>query len=177
MDQEQPPLTLGTQQPAPARRTYWVTPMLLAGCYPGLFVGDLIDGGIRHFLNLQPEDELGQGGRPFPEYLDHRFIGLADMTRVPFPDMGVPTRQEMVRALDDIDAALASGRPTYVHCWGGQGRTGTLVGCWMVRHGLVPPTAAVATIERLRAGCADVHKPSPQTAEQHEMIRSWRPGQ
>ena len=26
--------------------------------------------------------------------------------------------------------------PVYVHCWGGIGRTGTVVGCWLVRHGM-----------------------------------------
>ena len=42
----------------------------------------------------------------------------------------------MTRILDDVDAALADGGAVYVHCWGGIGRTGTVVGCWLVRHGL-----------------------------------------
>ncbi|MBA3406233.1 MAG: dual specificity protein phosphatase family protein [Gemmatimonadaceae bacterium] len=28
-----------------------------------------------------------------------------------------------------------SGHSIYVHCWGGVGRTGTVVGCYIVRHG------------------------------------------
>lgn len=32
--------------------------------------------------------------------------------------------------------ALAAGQTVYVHCYGGIGRTGTVVGCWLVRHGL-----------------------------------------
>ena len=34
-----------------------------------------------------------------------------------------------------IDEAMSAGKAVYVHCWGGVGRTGTVVGCWLVRHG------------------------------------------
>ena len=38
--------------------------------------------------------------------------------------------------LGAIDVALAQGRTADVHCWGWIGRTGAVVGCWLVRHGL-----------------------------------------
>ena len=38
--------------------------------------------------------------------------------------------------LDAIDVALAQGRTVDVRCWGRIGRTGAVVGCWLVRHGL-----------------------------------------
>ena len=162
--------------PAPAPRTYWVSEHLLAGCYPGEFVGHLLDAGIRQFVNLQPEDERGLGGRPFPAYLDHMTRGLATMTRLPIPDMGVPSDGRMRAILDDIDASLAVGQPTYVHCWGGRGRTGTVVGCWLVRHGLAAPHDALGRLQQLRAGCANAHAPSPETDEQRSMVLSWKAG-
>ena len=81
----------------------------------------------------------------------------------------------MIRILDDIDEARGTGGGTaYVHCWGGVGRTGTVVGCWLVRHGL-DRGDAVATIAALRAGLPGA-RPSPETAAQVALIRSWRPG-
>jgi protein-tyrosine phosphatase len=52
--------------------------------------------------------------------------------RYAVPDLGIPPRPGMVKILDEIDALLAAGRRVYVHCWGG---TGTVVGCYLVRHG------------------------------------------
>jgi protein-tyrosine phosphatase len=51
--------------------------------------------------------------------------------------MEVPTEAEMIHILDTIDQALAEDRPVYVYCWGGHGRTGTVVGCYLRRHDLV----------------------------------------
>ena len=38
--------------------------------------------------------------------------------------------------LDEIDGAILNGKTVYVHCLGGIGRTGTVVGCYLVRHGI-----------------------------------------
>ena len=40
----------------------------------------------------------------------------------------------MLAVLDAIDIALCEGHGVYIHCWGGVGRTGTVVGCWLKRH-------------------------------------------
>jgi protein tyrosine phosphatase len=52
--------------------------------------------------------------------------------------------------LDFIDAELAAERPVYVHCFGGIGRTGTVVGCWMIRHGLASKGDVTRVLARLR---------------------------
>jgi protein-tyrosine phosphatase len=52
--------------------------------------------------------------------------------RTPIRDGGCPTIDELRAILDRIDAELARGEVVYVHCGGGHGRTGTVVGCWLV---------------------------------------------
>ena len=41
----------------------------------------------------------------------------------------------MAGLLDAIDTAMRDGKTVYLHCWGGVGRTGNVVGCSLVRHG------------------------------------------
>lgn len=45
-----------------------------------------------------------------------------------------------------IDEAMAADRPVYVHCWGGVGRTGTVIGCHIAQRGL----DGDAALQRLR---------------------------
>ena len=61
-----------------------------------------------------------------------------------------------------------------MHCWGGVGRTGTAVGCWLVRHGLDrgDPIARIAAL-RTRSAAA---RPSPETPGQVALVRGWRRG-
>jgi len=75
----------------------------------------------------------------------------------------------MVRILDAIDTALTGEQVVYVHCMGGIGRTGTVIGCYLVRHGQTG-AEALQTIARLRGGLAE----SPETEEQRRMVRTWR---
>ena len=88
---------------------------------------------------------------------------------MPIRDFSVPTPDDLVATLDAIDAELAAGGIVYVHCWAGCGRTGVVVGCWLVRHGL-EPRKALAQIAKARGlGC-------PQTLEQRLLVLGWEPG-
>ena len=95
-------------------------------------------------------------GMPFASY-EPLLEQLAGGTRhggnvYPTPDhviCGVPRSSEMTAILDDIDTSIADARPVYVHCWGGHGRTGTVIGCWLTRHGRLG-SDALAEITALR---------------------------
>lgn len=156
--------------------SYWVLPgRFAAGEYPGHWREDearcklagLLAAGVRVFFDLTEEGEYGLV--PYAPLLPPE----AAHRRFPVPDMDVPSLEAMRQLLDSLDAALAAGRCVYLHCWGGIGRTGTAVGCWLVRQGL-SPEEALARIAAWRRGTPDGHRPSPETPDQQAFVRSWR---
>jgi protein-tyrosine phosphatase len=84
----------------------------------------------------------------------------------------MPSRASMAAIQDAIDAAITAQRPAYVHCWGGRGRTGTVVGVYLLRCGLATPDNFVDVLARLRARAPGA---SPETDEQIAFVRSWQP--
>ena len=78
---------------------------------------------------LPPYDEIAQE--------EARALGLTvTHQRHTIGDFSVPDSPKFMAAtLDAIDSAISDGNTVYVHCWAGVGRTGTVVGCWLVRHG------------------------------------------
>lgn len=157
--------------------SYWVTEKLAAGAYPGARDADAARekiarfeaARIRHFVDLT---HLADGLEPYDAHLQ-----MARRLRHPIVDMDVPTGEEMMGILDAMDAALEERGRVYVHCWGGIGRTGTVIGCWLVRHGDAPEKA-IAKIRRWREPLPVFQRypDSPQTPRQHEMVRGWRKG-
>lgn len=171
---------------------YWVVPgSLLAGPYPAsldavgkaMKLNALLQSGVRHVIDLTQAHEVFYYTRGLGRYEDdlERTAEEArwEVTVVHFPilDMDVPPRQVMVQILDDIDGALARESPVFVHCWGGLGRTGTVVGCYLARHSLANGTQALERIVDLRRHNPLADYPSPQTAAQRDMIVSWRVGE
>jgi protein-tyrosine phosphatase len=76
--------------------------------------------------------------------------------------------------LDQTAESLQTRRRIYLHCWGGIGRTGTTVGCYLVRQGKTADEA----LDQLSAWWRSVpksqyHPHSPETREQVKFIRTW----
>lgn len=116
------------------------------------------------FVDLTEEGELA----PYVSRL-----GGVRHVRFPILDMWVASGEQLVRTLDAIDAELAAGGTVYVHCWGGCGRTGTVVAAWWVRHGADPAKALERYQERCRAYST---RRCPETPEQVAMVMGWRRG-
>ena len=166
----------------PDTNTYWVVPQqLLAGEYPGCKapkdpterLARWLDVGIRTFIDLTEPGEL----TPYASAL--RNLALQRELRVrhwplSIRDLGVPSVQTMHDILNLIDGEMAQGRPVYVHCWGGVGRTGTVIGCHFVRHGLVGAEALRRLAELWQVVEKRHRKPhTPETAAQREFVLRW----
>ena len=181
-----PPYVLASPDTVPpTSSSYWVVPnFLLAGAYPGASdpekhhakVQALLDAGIRMFVNLMEETETNTFGQPFVPYdgLVGELCPEAACHRYSIQDLSVPPADEMVAILDAIDESLAAGKPVYVHCWGGVGRTGTVIGCWLLRHGLARPGNFIRVLDDLRQQDRERgRRISPETAGQQRFVKDW----
>ena len=170
----------------PIPNSYWLPGgMVAAGEYPGGStagiarerLGLMIDAGIRSFVDLtQPHDPLLPYDRMLAKEGRERNVETR-YKRFGIEDLGVTDVPTMRKILDYIDAELAADRKVYIHCWGGVGRTGTTVGCYLVRHGRSCDDALV-TVRSLFATMSErktsrFPEGSPQTEVQRAMVRAW----
>jgi protein-tyrosine phosphatase len=80
----------------------------------------------------------------------------------------------MLNLLDEIDNAVLQNKPDYVHCWGGKGRTGTVVGCYLAKHGYAQGEYVLNLIHELRQYDPEVYHTSPETRQQRDMVTKWQ---
>ncbi len=168
--------------PRPIPGSYWVVPgKFLAGEYPGSWnetgtrsrVGALLQAGFDTFIDLTRPDELSPYARILQEEAEDYTI-KAVHHRFPIGDFGLPTPEQMLSILDTIESAIHNGSRVYLHCRGGIGRTGTTVGCWLVRHGQKGEKALERLNELYQAGEQSRSSPhSPETEEQRKFVLNW----
>jgi protein-tyrosine phosphatase len=132
--------------------TYTVAPKLLAGPYP-FDVDPLLEAGVTTFVDLTEDGEL----EPYdiPAGVTHRRFGVLDF--------GCPTPEQVRAILDVIGGAEGL---VYLHCRGGCGRTGTILGCYLVEQGLTGEQALERVRELTGGRC-------PEMGEQEALVLAW----
>jgi len=162
---------------------------LAAGEYPGAKpdpgdagarakLAHFLDAGVTAFIDLTAtNDPLAPYDATLAAMAEERGMDV-HYERLTIRDMDICEPAHMTRILDAIAARLAEGRYVYVHCWGGVGRTGTVIGCWLVRQG----TSGDEALRQVQAHFATMHKSralgrhpegSPQTSAQRAMVCHW----
>ncbi|TFK23723.1 dual specificity protein phosphatase [Coprinopsis marcescibilis] len=169
--------------PRPLPNSYWATPLLVACEYPWTpkdpnnpKLDDLLRVGVRTFIDLTEDGEL----LPYEDILCKRagLLGIDPSTieyhRFPIRDRSLPNSIDF---MDQVFITLRlneqRGRVSAIHCRGGIGRTGVVVGCWLVESG-----AACSGEEALRiidAEWRSVEKcnrypHSPETGPQFDFV-------
>lgn len=165
-------------------RTYWISSQLLGGVYPGAAddfdamakIGALVAAGVTLFVDLTEPGELNHAGvslAPYEHLLQELDPG-ARRVSIPVPDMTPPSDDQVREAVRLIDEEIDRGGRAYVHCWGGRGRTGSVLGCWLAEQADVDD--ALDELNRIRDPQIDDDRDRewiPQTSAQRELVARW----
>jgi hypothetical protein len=166
--------------------SYWVIPgKFLAGEYPGAVDDEearerlrwLMEQGVSDWLDLT--EDLEAGLPPYKDLLvDEAAVSEKKVTymRLPIEDFSTPAPEHMELILNELDKLLDQGRTVYVHCYGGIGRTGMTVGCFLVRHGR-EGEAALKQIAEWRKNIPLGWRSSPETEDQVQFVLNWGQGE
>ena len=166
----------------PITESYWIEEgRFIAGEYPGSYNPQLmrrrmdafLEAGVNTFIDLTQPHELV----PYEGILKEQakiYEVDAAYYRFAIRDHGIPSAELMTGILNLIDENIESGRCVYVHCWGGVGRTGTVVGCYLVRHGSTNEKALARVDQMYKTRPANPYlSRSPETAEQIDFVLNW----
>ncbi len=163
-------------------KTYWVVKnAFMAGALPaindnsGVIKIDpfIVKHNFDVFINLMEENERDHDGNLLPDYSkllpDHILF-----IRLPIRDMDIPSPMEAWRLVDLLGVFLAHDKKVYIHCWDGLGRTGTLVGCYLLQNGMAERKNVMRRIKGLKSGSGLEEYDSPQTKEQKQFVLTWQ---
>jgi ADP-ribosyl-[dinitrogen reductase] hydrolase len=161
----------------PWAHCYWVEPgRLLAGEHPGgdsvsqlrLHLAQLQAAGIDAFVDLTEPGERGDYVALLPPTVLYQ--------RYPLVDHAAPEDDAPMRAImTGLQTLLRDGRRVYVHCRAGIGRTGMVVGCYLVEQGRSGRQALEQLNMLWRQNALSRLWPRvPESEDQDQVIIGWR---
>jgi protein-tyrosine phosphatase len=166
----------------PILESYWVEEnRFLAGEYPCGYdlettrrrIDAFLQTGVYTFIDLTQTNEIF----PYENILTEQgkiYEANTEYHHFPIRDHATPSAGTMTAILDTIDKAIENGSCVYVHCWGGVGRTGLVVGCYLIRHGNTNEQALALVNKLYKTRPKNPYLPrSPETDEQVEFVLNW----
>lgn len=139
----------------------WLVPNEVAGHGAPLSVEDLLylkRKGIKALVRMAELNKARVTGAQVTE------SGFTDC-HVPVPDFTAPTKEQMDKIITFIKASITQGQPVGVSCGAGLGRTGTILGAYLVSLGY----SAHQAIDEVRA-----KRPgSIETTAQEEAVKTY----
>ncbi len=126
---------------------FWVIPKKLAGASLPWGIDDLKywwRQGIRAVVILLEEYEMDL------TIDDYKEVGFEVLWK-PIRDMTAPSIDTLISIVEWIDRKIKENKPVLVHCFGGLGRTGTVLAAYLVYKNM-EPTKAIEYIRSIRPG-------------------------
>ncbi len=161
----------------PIHNSYLVMDKVYAGEYPRDFdetksaekIKQFDKFGITHFVDLTEEGEL----RPYTQMLSSRMLHI----RFPIKDVSVPDStesvKELIKRIKEILKANERNK-VYIHCWGGVGRTGVIVGCLLSEQHKYDYEETMRALTQAFSDCPkSAYREVPETNEQREFIAKY----
>lgn len=111
---------------------------------------------MQTFISLMESHEKNNDGIDFVPYkAPLQSLAQKDGVSIffknyPIKDRSITTVKNMRDVLDAIDHSLDRKIPVYVHCFGGIGRTGMVICCWLLRHGYANSEDVFDLLSQLR---------------------------
>ena len=170
----------------PFEKSYWVLPnKLIAGEIPASQIEEesqrkllgLVNIHISAVINLMEDDERNRSCKLFYNYSEYLQSHKIKTHRFPIRDGSIPSIERMTEILNLIDEYISKNKMVYVHCWGGVGRTGMTVGCYLKRHGIADNNKVLNQIDTLKINTPIASRISPETIEQQDFVLSWNKNQ
>lgn len=164
----------------PLYQSYRVAGNVFAGEYPGDKYGEkaetkirqMVHFGVRHFVDLTEEGELNPYAQLLPDDCTY--------TRFPIRDVSVPKSvDEVERWVYKIqELSRRNDGYVYIHCWGGVGRTGTIVACYLAERMNEPTFEDVlgSLRDKFSIMPKSSHRITPETKEQEVFIAKYVEG-
>ena len=164
----------------PLYQSYYLGGNVFAGEYPGdknkemakRKIHHMVHFGVRHFVDLTEEGELASYAHLLPSNCTH--------TRFPIRDVSAPRSADeacdIVRRINEL--SNCDDGYVYIHCWGGVGRTGTIVACFLAdcEDNPLYDNVMKSLRNRFSGMPKSSYRVTPETKEQEAFIRKYVEG-